>query len=328
MTVTTELATVTHTGNGVTTAFNVPFKFIESDHLQVTETLISTGAGTIIAPSEYLVTGAGTASGGTLTYEPGGSPLSSLYTITIERIVPVTQDLDIEREGNFDPAALELQLDLIVMQVQKLKADLAEAISGADITSITQSVAGPGSATSGHFPSFNGTGGALLADSGYGPDDFAADDHTHAALAVLWTEITKTADGSIASNTTLASDADLTFTMDANSNYLIEADLWIFSPNAVGFKFGTTGPASPTLVNLVYRELDSNNTETNAVLSAHGSVRTNTPAANRYVHAQVKIRVENGVNAAAFAFQFAQNVSSATATLIYKGSTIKYRKIQ
>jgi hypothetical protein len=328
MTVTTELATVTHTGNGVTTEFNVPFKFIESDHLQVIRTVIATGVGTTVSPSDYTVDGVGEAAGGTVTYEYLAAPLTSSFTLTIERVVPVTQDLDIEREGNFDPAALEVQLDLIVMQVQKLKADLADAISGDDITSITQSVAGPASATSGNFPTFNGGGGALLQDSGYAPTDFAEADHTHAALAVLWTEITKTADSSITSSTTFASDSDLTFTMDANSNYLIEADLWLFSPNGVGFKFGTTGPASPTLVNLVYRELDSGNTETNAVLSAHGSVRTNTPGANRYVHAQVKIRVENGVNAGAFALQFAQNVSSATATLVYKGSTLKYRKIQ
>lgn len=328
MTVTTELATVTHTGNGVTTAFNVPFKFISADHLQVTRTVISTGAGTTVSPSDYIVTGEGEATGGTLTYEYLGAPLTSSYTLTIERVVPITQDLDIEREGNFDPAALEEQLDLMVMQIQKVKADLATAVSGDDITSITQSVAGPTSATDGNFPIFNGGSGALLADSGFAPTDFAEADHTHPQLAVLWTEITKTVTGSIATNTVVASDADLTFTMEANSGYLVEADVWIFSPNAVGFKVSFTGPSAPTLVNAVYRELDSNNTETNAAASAYGSLRTNTPAANRYVHAQIKCRIENGVNTDVFALQFAQNVSNATATLIYKGSTLKYRKIQ
>lgn len=43
-------------------------------------------------------------------------------------------------------------------------------------------VTGPASSAAGNFPSFGDTSGKVLADSGYAPGDFAADDHTHAQL--------------------------------------------------------------------------------------------------------------------------------------------------
>lgn len=327
MTVTTELATITYTGNGSTEDFPIPFKFFSSDHIQLTLVTISTGAGTLVPPADYTVTGAGEAAGGSVNYLPGGLPMSALYQVRIDRVVPLTQDLNIIREGNFDPAALGKQLDLIVMQVQQLKADLAEAISGDTITSITQTMAGPGSATGDNFPAFNGGGGALLKDSGFSSASFALANHTHPQLAALWTELTKSATKSITTNATLASDADFTFTMEANTTYLVEANLYLYSPNAVGFKVGTVGPASPSLVTGFAHEIDSLSNIVAAAITAHGSLRANTPAANEYILLRIFLRVENGNNAGAFALQFAQNASSATATLVYKGSTMKYRTI-
>lgn len=328
MTVSTELASVTYTGNGSTTDFPIPFKFISNDHIQLTLIVVATGVGTLVAASDYTLSGAGNPAGGSVNYLPGDVVMTSAYRVRIDRVVPITQDLDIFKYGEFDPEAIEKQLDLIVMQVQRIKADLAAAVSGDEITSITQSVAGPTTAVDGNFPAFNGAGGALLEDSGYGPGSFAAANHSHAELASLWTDITKTITQSISSNATLASDADFTFTMEANTVYLVEADLYIFSPISVGYKLGLTGPASPALVLGFGHEIDSAAASATVAVSAYGSLRANTPAANRYVCVKVRARIENGNNAGAFALQFAQNVSSATAMLIYKGSSMKYRKVQ
>lgn len=157
---------ITHTGNGVTTVFAVPFRFDDSDELQVTSILISTGAGTVLSPALYTVAGEGDPTGGTVTYLDGGSPLSALRQLRIERVVGFTQDLVITREGVFDPTTFENQLDRIVMMVQQGQADLALAVSGDTITTITGEVSGPSSAVNERVAVFDGTTGRLLKDGG------------------------------------------------------------------------------------------------------------------------------------------------------------------
>lgn len=380
MTVTTETASITHTGNGSTTVFSVPFKFISGDHLRVTRIVIATGIASVVAPGNYTVSGAGDPSGGTVTYLFGGVALTSLYKLKIERIVPYTQDLDIDRQGGFFPETIEEQLDLLTMQIQQLKTAIEDAVSDGTITSITGAVSGPGASTVDDFATWNNTTGTLLKNSGYNVSTFALAVHSHsfaslsgkpttlsgygitdaeetavdaAAAALLagthtnisvsyddaagtisliaaendWIVKKRTANSSITSTTVLATDTELQFTMEAGATYVIEADLWMLSPAAVGIKVANTGPAAPTLVASLYKDNDSGGGTTVDWRTSYGSHKANTPGANQTIKATIEMRVVNGASAGVFGLQFAQNVSSATATVIYSGSQLRYRKV-
>lgn len=118
MTVSTLTNRVVYAGNGSTTAFTVPFKVLDEDHLVVKRRIEATGVidHTYIG-TDYSYSGIGDDSG-TLTLD--GAALSSTYELVIERIVPYTQDLDIVNAGGFYPATVEEQLDLTTMQIQQV----------------------------------------------------------------------------------------------------------------------------------------------------------------------------------------------------------------
>lgn len=323
MTVTTQTASVSHTGNGVTTVFSVPFKFLSDDDLQVSVLTIATGVATILSSTAYTVSGAGDENGGTVTYNPG-TPVPSTQKVIIKRIMSITQDLDLEREGGFFPEAVETQLDRLAMMIQNVADDLAEATGDGLVTSITKNVAGPNSSTVDNFASFaNGTG-TLLKDSGKKAADFALADHTHTSE---FTAKIKTANSTRTSTTTLSSDADLTFTMLANTTYSIRGRLYIESPAGAGYKMGITGPASPTNILATGQEITAAAANTVLGVSSYSQMRNNTPGLTVRLVVNFDIRIENGTNAGAFAFQFAQNASSATATTILKGSFLEYRVV-
>ena len=124
MSLSSSTASITHLGNGVTTVFAVPFRFYTNSELRVTETLLSTGFKTVLSSALYTVLGAGDDTGGTLTYLKGGNPLPVDYSIRIDRVVPLTQDLVLPREGLFSPENLEVQLDRQVMMLQDISRDL------------------------------------------------------------------------------------------------------------------------------------------------------------------------------------------------------------
>jgi hypothetical protein len=376
----TTASSITHTGNAVATNFSVPFKFFEDGDLTVTRILISSGAGVILSSSDYTVNGAGDENGGSVDYLMSGSPLSALYQLKIERNVSFTQDLEINNQSGFLPSSLERQLDLLAMQIQQLRQDVADLVSDGTIVSLTDAVAGPASAVNNRIALFDGTTGKLLKDSGSLISDLAAASHAHSFASLTskpstiggygitdlqelvedyvdgmftagshtgisfsyndttgafsatvpvtdWTELFRDTDSTIATNTTLASDSVLQFTMLASGVYAIEADLFLNVPSACGQKTGITGPSSPTSIKYWERESDDNNTTTQTYVAAYGTVRANTPGANRNVHKLVRAVIVNGSNAGTFALQFAQNVSNASALSIYKGSKLRYKKI-
>ena len=377
MTVTTETSSITYTGNGVATNFPYPFKIISSSHLRVSKILISTEAVTSVSSADYTVNGVGDASGGSIDYSPA---LSSLYQLLIERVVPYTQDVDIDNEGGFLPEVVEQQLDLMVMQIQQLKQAVADLVDGGVAVSLTGMVSGPASSTGDNFALFNGTSGVIIKDAGYGAAQFAAAAHTHAFSALtskpttvsgygitdldtsvgsvfedliaagaqsgitivydsgtpslsftvdttVWTEVMKTATTTIASNTVLASDAELLFTMLANTTYEIEGEIHCSVSSVSGQKSGITGPAAPTAIRAWEVESDNNSTTTISYVSSYTGLRTNTPGGNREVRKRIKMTIENGANAGTFAYQFAQNVSSATVLTVRKGSWFRYRTV-
>lgn len=137
MTVSTTGNRVQHNGNGSTVVFSFPKLFYETSHLVVTLTDTSTGVSTLQvegAGSDYTVSGAGNAAGGTVTFNT--APATG-KRITIERIVPKTQTSDYEEAGNFPANTNERDHDLLVMHVQEIEDALDRAFTIASTSSFS-----------------------------------------------------------------------------------------------------------------------------------------------------------------------------------------------
>jgi len=145
-----------------------------------------------------------------------------------------------------------------------------------------------------------------------------------------WTTILKSADVSNTSNTTLASDADLQFSMLANTTYrisiFVEFEETVSQNNDL--KFALTGPASPTLVRGRYSGFAGNaSTETVGHFSGYlGSTTLDGGIGAGCV--ELELIVQNGANAGTFAFQWAPagNTGGGGVT-VRKGSSLEYMSI-
>lgn len=202
----------------------------------------------------------------------------------------------------------------------------------------------------GHTHNFAALGSIPSTIAGYGITDLAATvaayftGGTHSGLTVSydagvpainftvastnqWVDVIKDTTTTIATNTVLATDAQLQFPVQANTTYMIEGEIWIISNSVSGYKMGITGPAAPTLLRAFLSELDDGNTLTHFDVVAYSQMRNNTPGSTEITNLKFRATLENGVNAGTFGIQFAQNVSSATVFTVSKGSYLKYRAL-
>lgn len=121
-TVNSPTATVTATGNSVTTVWNYGFIIPYQAGGSVPAVTVSTTTGgvtTVISPSLYTIAGVGNSAGGTVTYPLVGSPLSSSTTITIARSLAYVQPTAVSNTG-FLPHTVETVADNLAMQIQQL----------------------------------------------------------------------------------------------------------------------------------------------------------------------------------------------------------------
>ncbi len=136
MTVQSEISSVTHACDGVTTAFPVPYRFLVNTDLVVTliepsgdeeiRTVLTLG-------TDYMVTGAGADAGGTITTAvdyPVGDQLE------IVRDVPLTQLTEYQPSGPFPAKSHERALDKVTMITQQL--DRRQMQSEADIEGLKE----------------------------------------------------------------------------------------------------------------------------------------------------------------------------------------------
>lgn len=123
MTISNTTCSVIHIGNGVATQFPFTFPVYRDDDFNVRLYTIADGTFVTLTEVNYTVTGIGPGStGGMLTYNPPGGPITNSKALVIFRNVAYTQDLLIPNQSAFYPRAVEQQLDLIVMQIQQLAA--------------------------------------------------------------------------------------------------------------------------------------------------------------------------------------------------------------
>ncbi len=129
MTLSTTANKVSYAGDGATVAFAIPFLFLENGHV---EAILRAAAGdetTWAVNTQFSLSGAGAASGGTLTVStsPDDYTPASGETLVIRRVVPETQDTDYPEGGAFPAAAHEQALDKLTMLVQQHSEEIARA---------------------------------------------------------------------------------------------------------------------------------------------------------------------------------------------------------
>jgi hypothetical protein len=145
MTVATEVRSVVYVGDNVATDFPVPFEVLDDTHVRVTFTptigspvVLTLGANpgfTLDAPAPNITSIKNCFPVSASVPTPGGT------LITIERVVPVTQAVDLSNQGTFDAETHEEMADLGVMVDQQL-ADRITALETA--TAPADLVAGNG----------------------------------------------------------------------------------------------------------------------------------------------------------------------------------------
>ena len=182
-TISSSQSTVTLAGNGSQTVFLFPFVGVATADIQViftsaagVQTTLTQGPG----PTQYQVvlnpppvSGSGLwGIGGTVTYNPSGTPIPSGSTLTISRVLPLTQSTSLQNQASFGQYAstTEQALDQAVMALQQVANSQGRAILGNIANSSPPNPLPPAAQVAGLGLCFDGTGnnviGCSLAPSG------------------------------------------------------------------------------------------------------------------------------------------------------------------
>jgi hypothetical protein len=155
MTVATSVSRITVAGNGSATSFAFPFKITSSAHLVVTKTTSAGIVSTLTEGTHYSVTGVGSESGGSITYPLSGTALPTGDTLTMRRVVPLTQTTDLTNQGAFYAEVHEDTFDRLTYITQQLTDQLT------DLDAIVDGLIGdvPGALRA---YTFSGDGGTVL----------------------------------------------------------------------------------------------------------------------------------------------------------------------
>ena len=120
-------------GTGDTTAFPIPFPFLDNAHIQVLRS--PDGVNEEVVPaSEYTITGAGIEKGGTCTFKV--APTAGI-TIAVMRNVPITQLYAYRELDNFPAESHEDALAKLTMIDQQQQEQLNRALKVSSVSSQT-----------------------------------------------------------------------------------------------------------------------------------------------------------------------------------------------
>lgn len=124
MTVATRVNKVTYTANGMVTKWPFNFPVLSPSHMQVVVTDASGEEETL--KSNYRVD----LQAGAVIYPVSGAPLAAGNKVTLLRILPPVQNIDLENQGPFEAETLERGYDYLTMLVQQLDERTHRAILG------------------------------------------------------------------------------------------------------------------------------------------------------------------------------------------------------
>ncbi|HAV7948706.1 TPA: phage tail protein, partial [Escherichia coli] len=115
MTVSTEISHNEYLGNGVTTSFPYTFRIFKDTDLDVSTITADGLVSPMILGTDYMVTGAGLSSGGSVITS---SPVLPGITISITRNLPAVQETDLRNQGKFFAEVHEDAFDYLTMLIQ------------------------------------------------------------------------------------------------------------------------------------------------------------------------------------------------------------------
>ncbi len=172
-TVPTSSNSVTVPGNGAQISFTFPFVGVAPSDIQVlftdasgNQTTLTQGPG----PTQYTVTlnpvvpPALWGVGGTVTYNPSGTPIASGTTLTITRTLPLQQNTSLQNQASFGQYATvtEQALDLQNMQLQQLGNTIGRTIVANPANSSPPNPLPPAAQVANQGVCFDGTGNNLI----------------------------------------------------------------------------------------------------------------------------------------------------------------------
>jgi len=115
-------------GNGAATSFAYTAKVFAKTDLVVTRTSAAFLDTLLVVDVDYTVTGVGLDAGGDVVYPISGSPLPIGEKITIERVLPLTQLLDLRNQGPWHPENHEDAYDRLTMIAQQITESMERSI--------------------------------------------------------------------------------------------------------------------------------------------------------------------------------------------------------
>ena len=173
MTISTTTARVPYNGNGITTVFPIPFRFLVNDDIVVVRVDAAGVETTLVYTTDYTLTGAGGEAGGTVTMLV--APASGTRLI-IYRDTDIVQETDYISGDPFPAETHERALDRLTMIAQEIGSDADRAIKVPVGDSSSLSTTLPAAAS--RLDKF------LVFDSATGAAELSSVTHTQVASAV------------------------------------------------------------------------------------------------------------------------------------------------
>ena len=136
MTISSTTVRNSYSGDGSTTAFSYTFKIFADSDLQVIIRSSTGSETTKTISTHYNVSGAGDASGGSVTFTSGNIPASG-ETVVLRRAVPQTQAIDYIANDPFPAESHEEGLDRATMNIQQMQEELDRSFKVSRTNSIT-----------------------------------------------------------------------------------------------------------------------------------------------------------------------------------------------
>lgn len=130
MAISTTANRISYTGNGVTTAFAFPYKFLQEEDLVVVKRTIADGTETVLTlTTNYTTTGEGSDVGGTVTLLVAPS---SAYEIVIYNDPDATQEVNLEENDSQPAEVVEGAFDKLTILMQRLKDVITRSVRLSD----------------------------------------------------------------------------------------------------------------------------------------------------------------------------------------------------
>ena len=127
MTISSTTVKNSYSGNGTLNTFNYTFRIFADSDLQVIIRDATATETVKVLTTHYTVTGAGSASGGTIVFTSGNIPTAT-ETVVIRRALPQTQSIDYIANDPFPAESHEEGLDRSMMAIQQLQEEVDRSI--------------------------------------------------------------------------------------------------------------------------------------------------------------------------------------------------------